>query len=36
VLLDAVVASAAHPLGGVLVLLLWPVFRTAGAAIRMD
>jgi 4-hydroxybenzoate polyprenyltransferase len=36
VLLDAVVASAAHPLGGVLVLLLWPVFRAAGAAIRMD
>lgn len=36
ILLDAVVAATAHPAAGVLVLLLYPMFRLVGASIRMD
>ena len=36
ILLDAVVASSAHPLGGLLVAALFPLFRGVGALIRMD
>lgn len=36
ILLDCVVASAAHPLGGLLVLALWPIFRAASGSLRMD
>jgi 4-hydroxybenzoate polyprenyltransferase len=36
ILLDAVVASSAHPLGGLVVAALFPVFRGVGALIRMD
>jgi 4-hydroxybenzoate polyprenyltransferase len=36
ILLDALVASSAHPLGGLLILALFPLFRGLGALIRMD
>jgi 4-hydroxybenzoate polyprenyltransferase len=36
ILLDAVVASSAHPLGALPILLLYPLFRAVGAFIRMD
>lgn len=36
ILLDVIVAGAAHPLGAIAVLALYPVFRWAGRAIRMD
>jgi hypothetical protein len=36
ILLDALVASSAHPLGGVLVVAMFPLFRGLGALIRMD
>lgn len=36
ILLDAVVAGAAHPLGALLILLLYPLFKLVSASIRMD
>jgi 4-hydroxybenzoate polyprenyltransferase len=36
ILLDAVIAGTAHPLGAVVVLALWPLYRMASATIRMD
>ena len=36
ILLDAVVASAAHPLGGLACAACYPIFLTVGKAIRMD
>ncbi len=36
ILLDAVVASTAHPLGGLACALCYPVFITVSRAIRMD
>ncbi len=36
ILLDVIVAGAAHPLGAVLVFLLFPLFRMVSGAIRMD
>ncbi len=36
ILLDAVVASAAHPVGALAILALWPLFRMVSVAIRMD
>lgn len=36
ILLDALVAGSAHPLGIVIVLALFPIFRLVGAMIRMD
>lgn len=36
ILLDVVVAGAAHPLGALLVLGLYPLFRMVSASIRMD
>ncbi len=36
ILLDALVAASAHPLGGLVVLALFPVFRGFGSLIRMD
>jgi 4-hydroxybenzoate polyprenyltransferase len=35
-LLDALVATSAHPLGGVAILLLLPVFMLARRVVRMD
>jgi len=36
ILLDVIVAGAAHPLGAMLILLLYPLFRMVGSSIRMD
>lgn len=36
ILLDAIVASSAHPVGALLIAMLYPVFKTFGAMIRMD
>jgi 4-hydroxybenzoate polyprenyltransferase len=36
ILLDVIVAGAAHPLGGLLVLGLYPLFKAVSGAIRMD
>jgi 4-hydroxybenzoate polyprenyltransferase len=36
ILLDALVAASAHPVGAVLVACLFPLFRGVGAMIRMD
>lgn len=36
ILLDVVVAGTAHPLGALLVLGLYPLFRMVSASIRMD
>lgn len=36
ILFDTVIAAAAHPAAGVMVLLLYPIFRIVGASIRMD
>ena len=36
ILLDVIVAGAAHPLGAALIFLLYPLFRMVGASIRMD
>ncbi len=36
ILFDALIATAFHPLGGLLIVLLYPVFRVAGKMIRMD
>jgi hypothetical protein len=36
ILLDVIVAGAAHPLGALLILGLYPLFRMVGASIRMD
>ncbi len=36
ILLDVIVAGAAHPLGGLLVLGLYPLFKVVSSAIRMD
>ncbi|MBA3683978.1 MAG: UbiA family prenyltransferase [Planctomycetes bacterium] len=36
VLLDALVATAFHPLAGLAILALYPVFRLTGRLIRMD
>lgn len=36
ILLDVIVAGAAHPLGALLIFGLYPVFRMVGASIRMD
>jgi hypothetical protein len=36
VLFDALLATSAHPVAGLGILLLYPIFRLAGRAIRMD
>ena len=36
ILLDAVIATAAHPLGGLMCAALFPVFYVLGKLIRMD
>jgi len=36
ILLDALVAGSANPVGALLVIGLFPLFRTVGAMIRMD
>ncbi len=36
ILLDSLVGASAHPLGAVLILALFPLFRGLGALIRMD
>jgi 4-hydroxybenzoate polyprenyltransferase len=36
ILLDVIIAGTAHPLGAVLLLGLYPLFRLVGASIRMD
>jgi len=36
ILLDVIVAGAAHPLGAALIFLLYPLFRMVSSSIRMD
>ncbi|MBA3847079.1 MAG: UbiA family prenyltransferase [Planctomycetes bacterium] len=36
ILFDALIATSFHPLGGLLILMLYPVFRVVGKMIRMD
>ena len=36
ILLDAVIATAAHPLGGLACAAMYPVFKTLGRLARMD
>jgi len=36
ILLDALIATAYHPLGGLVIAALYPCFRLVGKAIRMD
>ncbi len=36
ILLDTLVAASSHPLGALVVLALFPLFRGLGVLIRMD